>query len=209
MNQDQWRDQWDARYQQPDYAYGKLPNAFFAQQLDLLEPGLLLLPAEGEGRNAVYAALNGWMVEAFDISLQGRKKALALAYAMNVNVNYRLGGLDELDYPKDRFDAIGLVYAHFLPSDRKAYHQKLTTLLKPGGVLILEGFAKANLEYKRRNPGIGGPDNQEALFDVDSVREEFTGLDVILLEETETELREGLYHNGTGKVIRFVGQKPL
>ncbi len=209
MKQEQWREQWDARFRQPEYAYGTQPNVFFAHRLDRLDPGTLLLPAEGEGRNAVYAAQNGWTVAAFDISEQGKNKALALADSKNVRLDYRVGGLDVLDYPEGEFDAIGLVYAHFLPSDRKAYHQRLASLLKPGGVVILEGFAKGNLEYKQRNPGIGGPDNPEALFDVDLIREEFAGLDVVLLEETEAELREGLYHNGVGKVIRFVGQKPL
>lgn len=46
-------------------AYGTEPNAFFKAQLDQLTPGRLLLPAEGEGRNAVYAAKKGWEVAAF------------------------------------------------------------------------------------------------------------------------------------------------
>ena len=45
---------WDIRFKEEDYAYGTLPNAFFKETLNTYKPkGKLLLPAEGEGRNAV------------------------------------------------------------------------------------------------------------------------------------------------------------
>ena len=51
---------WDTRYAEIDFAYGKTPNTFFKDSIDKLTPGKLLLPADGEGRNAVYAATKGW-----------------------------------------------------------------------------------------------------------------------------------------------------
>ena len=62
------KDFWNERYGAPEYAYGTEPNVFFKQELDGLKPGRLLLPAEGEGRNGVYAAEKGWSVSAYDWS---------------------------------------------------------------------------------------------------------------------------------------------
>ena len=70
---------WDQRYSEQPYAYGTAPNAFVKASLDTQKPGKILFAAEGEGRNAVYAAQQGWEVEAFDLSAAGRDKALALA----------------------------------------------------------------------------------------------------------------------------------
>lgn len=51
------KEMWDKRYGNTEYAYGEEPNAFFKKTLDKLDlKGSILLPAEGEGRNAVYAA---------------------------------------------------------------------------------------------------------------------------------------------------------
>ena len=44
---------WDDRYSQPEYVYGVKPNEFFAEQIQKLTPGEIILPCEGEGRNAV------------------------------------------------------------------------------------------------------------------------------------------------------------
>lgn len=70
---------WNERYSQAEYVYGETPNVFFAAQLDKLSAGTIILPCEGEGRNAVYAASQGWEVKAFDASEAGQKKALLLA----------------------------------------------------------------------------------------------------------------------------------
>ena len=72
-------DFWNERFGKEEFIYGTEPNQFFKEQLQNLEIGTLLLPAEGEGRNAVYAATQGWEVSAFDISEQGRVKAIFLA----------------------------------------------------------------------------------------------------------------------------------
>jgi hypothetical protein len=70
---------WNERYGADEYVYGKEPNGFLKEFIDNHPPGKILLPAEGEGRNAVYAASKGWEVTAFDFSEEGKKKALKLA----------------------------------------------------------------------------------------------------------------------------------
>jgi len=91
---------WDERYGTENYVYGKEPNAFFSAQMERTEPGNMLLPGEGEGRNAVYAALKGWKVEAFDQSRVGQSKALNLASEMGVEINYKVCRLEDLLFLK-------------------------------------------------------------------------------------------------------------
>lgn len=200
---------WNDRYSKPEYAYGTKPNAFFKQSLDTYKPkGSILLPAEGEGRNAIYAAKTGLNVFAFDISQEAKNKALQLAKNNQVDINYQVGNLDTLNFKPNSFDVIGLVFAHFPPDIRSQYHKTFVKLLKPSGLIIMESFAKSNLKYREANPKIGGPGSLDRLFSKDIVKEDFNALDPIVLKEDEVTLNEGQFHVGTGKTIRFVGRKP-
>lgn len=198
---------WDQRYNEKTYAYGTAPNAFFKQQLDLLQPQHILMPAEGEGRNAVYAATKGWKVDAFDISIEGQKKALSLAMEHEVSIHYIVSSVENLPYPANSFDSLGLIYAHFPGTKKSEYHQKLLSYLRPGGIVVFEAFSKKHLEYQLKNEKVGGPKDLDTLFSLEEIKADFQNFDFIELKEEEIDLHEGLYHDGTGCVIRFVGKK--
>ena len=199
---------WDDRYADQSYAYGTAPNVFLVETLDKIElSGSMLFPAEGEGRNAVYAAKQGMDVTAFDISTEGKKKALHLAEQESVTINYEVGNLFELDVVKKKYDAAALIYAHFPPHILPQYHQKIGDLIKSGGYVILEGFSTGHLPLREANPKVGGPNKLDMLFSVESLRNDFSAFEILQMEEVEVELNEGLYHNGVGKVIRFIGKK--
>lgn len=199
---------WDSRYKEESYAYGMDPNVFLKESLDQLNlSGKMLFPAEGEGRNAVYAAKKGLEVYAFDISEEGKAKATKLAQQEGLSINYQVGNFFDLELCKESYDAIALIYAHFPPLIAKSYYPKMLDMMKPGAYLILEGFSTKNLEYRAKNPNIGGPDKIEMLFSVEGIQAAFPELEIIALEEKEVELNEGLYHKGTGSVIRFIGRK--
>jgi len=201
---------WNQRYSHPDYAYGKEPNEFLREALDRYEiKGKLLFAAEGEGRNAVYAASKGLEAWAFDLSEEGKRKALQLAREKEVRLNYEVGNLPELAIMHQTFDAIVLVFAHFPPPVLHTYHQLLAGLLKPGGYVLLEGFALSHLPYRAQNPKIGGPNRADMLFSEQMIKNDFAGLEVVELADVEVELKEGNYHNGIGRVIRFVGRKSV
>jgi SAM-dependent methyltransferase len=195
---------WNERYKQPEMAYGKAPNAFFKEQLDKLQPGKLLLPAEGEGRNAVYAAAKGWHARAFDYSEAGRAKALQLAGELGVSINYSLSEAENYTSEPEIFDVVALIYAHFAPAIRHKFHQQVITWLKPGGTVILEAFHPKQLEGYTS----GGPQNHAMLYTADMLRSDFEELTVKLLQEGEVTLNEGIYHNGGGYVTRLVATKP-
>lgn len=199
---------WDERYSNAEFAYGKEPNAFFKDWLSKFPPGRILLPADGEGRNGVYAAELGWRVTSFDQSSAGRDKALQLARERKVTVDYIVGDLETVSFPAESFDAIGLVYAHFPAAQRAAFHKEIDRWLKPGGIVILEAFSRNHIAYRKQNPKVGGPDSPEMLYTQEEVAADFPGYEITVLKEQETELQEGLYHQGKGSVIRFVGRKP-
>ena len=207
MSTDSWTKKWDDRYRGAEYAYGEKPNSYFEEKIQELSPGQILFPAEGEGRNAVHAAQLGWDVSAFDISVEGKKKALRLAEANNVTINYRVGELPELGHEEATFDAIASIYAHFPPDIRSDYHRLLDRYLREGGTLIFEGFAKAHLDYNSKNPDVGGPKDPDALFSIEELRSEFPDIEFIELREEEVDLSEGIYHNGVGSVVRAFGSK--
>ena len=193
---------WDERYSAAEYVYGESPNAFFKAQLGKISPGRLLLPCEGEGRNAVYAAQMGWEVVAFDQSEMGRDQALRLAERKAVQINYQICDWNEASYPEESFDAIALIFAHLPATIRAAAHQQLIPYLKPGGMLILEGFNPQQLQYQT-----GGPKDPTMLFTEAILRQDFAELELLELYETEEELDEVPYHSGRAAVIRLVGRK--
>jgi 2-polyprenyl-3-methyl-5-hydroxy-6-metoxy-1,4-benzoquinol methylase len=204
---DAWLQKWEDRYAKDEYAFGIQPNEYLKEQLEKLNSGAILFPAEGEGRNAVFAAKLGWTVSAFDISTEGRKKALRLAENNEVTIDYQVGELPKLNYSNEQFDAIALIYAHFPASIKSEYHKLLKKLLRKGGTIIFEAFSKAHLEYKLKNEKVGGPTDLESLFSMEELKSDFENFEIIELVEKEIELSEGPYHAGKGSVIRFVGRK--
>ena len=202
-----WTDRWNDRYSSEEFAYGTAPNKYLKEQLEKLKTGSILFPAEGEGRNAVFAAQLGWKVSAFDISAEGRNKALKLAEAKNVVIDYQVGELETLNYQAEQFDVIALIYAHFPATIKSSIHQTLETYLRKDGYIIFEAFSKKHLEYLAINDKVGGPKDIESLFSIEEIQSDFPDYEIIQLEEKEIELNEGLFHNGKGSVIRFVGKK--
>lgn len=193
---------WNDRYTESEFAYGKEPNQFLKEHIHLFPKGKVLFVAEGEGRNAVFAAKNGLQVYAFDYSDSGQKKAMVLASENNVVIDYEVSDVLQLSYEKNSFDAIVFIFAHF-PSDiRKKAHEELLSLVKPNGKIVFEAFSKEQLKYTS-----GGPKESAMLFYEEEVRKEFVNVTFDFLKSQLVMLNEGPYHQGEGKVIRFIGTK--
>lgn len=201
--------QWDQRYASEEYVYGKEPNVFFKREIEKIAPGKILMAAEGEGRNAVYAAQLGWEVTAFDSSIEGRKKAMKLAAIKAVEIDYRVGEFSELDFQPNAYDALGLIFAHFSADRKASYLQRLLQFLKPGGVVIFEAYDKAQATYRELKNSRGGPPDIGALYSVDELQDIFKELEISLLKDEEVELQEGKLHTGTSRVVRLVGRMPV
>ena len=195
-------DFWNERYSEKEYVYGETPNAFFATQLNALQPGTIILPCEGEGRNAVYAAAKGWKVNAFDSSEAGKIKALQLADKRNVVINYAINDATVINYPENSADVVAFIYAHFPLAIRQQIHRKAIQWLKPDGKIIIEAF---NPDQLKNNSG--GPKELSMLYTEEILKDDFKELQIELLQTLQTTLNEGKYHKGVADIIRFVGIK--
>jgi len=193
---------WDERFATDEYIYGTEPNEFLKAALQQLSPGKILFPGEGEGRNAVFAAQQGWQVTAFDSSSVGREKAMRLAQSKGVSIDYQLASYDEADLPENSFDAVALIYTHVPAAKRADYHQKYLRYLKPGGHLILEGFSKAQIHNDT-----GGPKDLSMLWSENELRSDFEALSELTIFELEANLNEGRFHEGKAAIIRVTGRK--
>ncbi|MCE5179268.1 MAG: class I SAM-dependent methyltransferase [Porphyromonadaceae bacterium] len=200
-------DNWNNRYSSDEYAYGELPNHYLQENLKKLPAGKILFPGEGEGRNAVYAARMGWEVWAYDISPVGKMKAEKLAAKNNVQIDYSVGEIQHLDYQKEQFDAVALIYLHLAKDERSLLYDSIYHVLRPGGIVIAELFSKNHIEYQKKNRNVGGPGNIDFLYSIPDIQNDFNKYSILELKEVEIELQEGNYHNGTASVIRFIGRK--
>jgi len=196
------KDFWNERYAQQEFVYGKEPNVFLAQSLRQLPLGKIILPCEGEGRNAVFAAQLGWVVDAYDMSEAGKSKAMNLAQAQDVSINYTIEDANQIDFPENGADVVAFIYAHFPASIRQQIHQKALRWLKPGGIIILEAFNPDQL-----NKETGGPKELSMLYDEEMLRSDFQDSRIELLESLEIELNEGIYHSGKADVVRLIARK--
>jgi hypothetical protein len=192
---------WNERYQNNETVYGLLPNVFFKHCIDKINTGKLLLPAEGEGRNAVYAAKNGWDVTAFDYSAVAKEKALKLALSHQVTFAYQTTDFLSFQAEPASMDAVALIYAHIPPEIRSKFHHKVAYWVKKGGYVILEAFNPLQLELQS-----GGPKDVSMLYTQEMLKNDFPEHEwkIELLETTETELSEGPFHEGKAQVIRLL-----
>lgn len=195
---------WDQRFADLVFAYGERPNQWLQTVLAELPPGRLLLPGEGEGRNAVHAATLGWRVQAVDYSEQGRRKALQLARRHGVNVDYRVEDLADFEPEEGGYDAVALIFVHLPPTIRGAVHRRLCRSLRPGGRLILEAFPVSQL---RRDSG--GPRHAELLYDEEMLREDFSSLRIERLESVTLPLDEGAHHQGDADLLRLLARRRI
>ena len=192
---------WDKRYDDCESFYGDAPNHFFKHFIDQLPTGRLLLPGEGEGRNAVYAAKNGWGVEAFDFSETARSHAAEKAEIAGVLLHYELK--DIVDYRATKlYDVIALVYIHLPEALRVSFHRELVKSIKPGGYIIMEAFSKQQV-----NNVSGGPEEVSLLYDAEEIRSDFSAFKILQCEEKEIVLQEGDEHYGQANVVHFIGQQ--
>lgn len=194
---------WNERYADHESVYGATPNEFFKKQLDNMAPGKILLPAEGEGRNAIYAASLGWQVTAFDFSEVAKTKTLKWAADLGItSIDYKLQDLSTLILQEEEFDAIALIYVHLTEQVRQHLLQQCIKSLKPGGKLIMEVFSKGQLQYTS-----GGPKDESMLYSRVILAEHFKKLTIISNEEIVENISEGAFHSGLASIVRLVAIK--
>jgi len=195
---------WNERFGGPDYFYGTTPNAFLASQAHLLQPGQSALAvADGEGRNGVWLAGQGLDVLAVDFSEKALQKSRKLAEGRGVTIRTELADLHQWNWGENRFDVIVAIFIQFASSqERPALHLAMQRALKPGGLLLLQGYTPKQLEFKT-----GGPSNIDNLYTAQDLRRDFSKLEILQLREHEMEIDEGPGHSGISALVDLVARK--
>ena len=195
---------WDSRYASEDYLFGRTPAAFLTAQAHRLPPGARVLSvADGEGRNAVHLARLGHDVTAFDISPNAIAKARALAAEVGAEVAFHVSTLEDWDWSAP-VDALVAVFIQFLPPDaRAAAFAHFAAAIRPGGLLLLHGYAPRQVEY-----GTGGPGARENMYTEAMLAEAFSGWEILHSADYDAEIHEGAGHSGLSALVDFVARKP-
>lgn len=198
-------DFWNERYANEDYLFGTQPNAFLVREAHRLAPdSKVLAVADGEGRNSVFLAQHGHQVVATDISERALDKARQLAQRRGVQIDFRMADLTTWDWPDEKFDAVVAIFIQFGGGDaRRLIFDGFAKALKPGGLLLLEGYRPEQVEY-----GTGGPPNAENLYTEAMLREAFASWEIEHLSAYDAEIGEGTGHAGMSALIDLVARKP-
>lgn len=193
---------WNERYQREEYVYGMSPNIFLQASLLAIPKGKVLSLAEGEGRNAVFLAQQGYDVTAVDASIVGIEKAKRLADKKRVTVNFIHADLAQFDIGQNCWNAIISIFCPLPPSIRQTLHQKVSRGLKQGGVFVLEAYRPEQLTF-----GSGGGNDVDVMQTASSLTAELPELAFSHLCELEREVIEGIFHTGTGAVVQAIAIK--
>ena len=194
---------WDERYQENKPTYGDAANDFLVEQVGVLQPGTCLCLAEGQGRNAVWIAQQGFAVTAMDQSSVGMAKAAELAAARGVALATAVGDLAQFDLGLAKWDNIVSIFGHLPSALRRDVHRRVVEALRPGGIFLIEAFTPDQLGTE----GTGGPSDPDMLLTVEKLTAELAGLEVLFAREIVRPVNEGDYHKGDCAVVQFIARK--
>ena len=195
---------WNRRFEGDGLLFGTEPNVWLSEHIDVWPTGgRILCVADGEGRNSVWLARKGFIVDAFDIAEVGVAKAHRLAARAGVTVNFTVADCDQYPWPLSAYDGVAAIFVQFAaPEQRRRLFNRIAASLKPGGALILQGYTPKQLEY-----GTGGPPFLSHLYTAELLRAAFSELDVLELSEYEADVNEGCGHKGRSALIGMVARR--
>jgi len=195
---------WNSRFAGNDYLFGTEPNLWLRDHAKLWPVGgRILSVADGEGRNSVWLAQQGFQVDAFDIAETGVAKAKRLAERSGIHVNFEVADCVAFDWQPARYDGIAAIFIQFAePELRRWLFRRIIDALKPGGMLVLQGYTPKQLEYRT-----GGPPFASHLYTPELLRQAFAELAITELREYEDVIHEGAGHNGLSALIGMAAKR--
>lgn len=201
-------EKWNEKYAGDGLVFGTIPNGFLTQKATFYRPGGHILAAgDGEGRNGVWLAEQGFDVLSVDGARNGITKARQQAEQRGVSSRFHTQCVDLLDWdwPVAAFDGVACLHLYFMPDIRPRLHQAMMDALKPGGIFILEVFHPDHV-----GRGLGGPSLPELCYSAQDLKNDFAPYRILHLEETERDIASSNFHKGgRGKVSRIVVKKEL
>ena len=195
---------WDQRYASDDYHFGVEPNAFLVAEAHRIPPGAhVLAVADGEGRNGVWLAGQGALVHAVEGSAAAIAKAKRLAAKRGVTLEIEHADLYQWHWPVAAYDAVVAIFVQFVNvEDRPAFFRNMERALKPGGVLLLEGYGAGQLAY-----GTGGPRHEPQLYTEELLAAAFADMQIETLRAYDAVIEEGTAHSGMSALVDLVAVK--
>lgn len=197
---------WDERYREAGFAYGTEANDFLKEHCQKIPAGgRVLCLAEGEGRNAVFLAQQGYQVTGIDLSEVGLNKALKLAHDKGVEISTQVADLADYKLGEQQWDGIVSIWAHMPEAIQRRVHAQVAPALKPGGVFILEAYTYQQTTME----GVGGPpaSQKDRFVSLEDLQSELTELEEVIGVEKQRTVSEGDRHQGLSAVVQFVGYK--
>ncbi|MBL6915905.1 MAG: class I SAM-dependent methyltransferase [Planctomycetes bacterium] len=194
---------WDERYDQENFIFGTEPNDFLKQEAYRIPAGgKVLCLGDGEGRNGVWLAEQGFQVTSVDLSQVGLDKTQRFADQRGVQIETIYADLAEWHIEPQAWDGIVSIFCHMMPDERKKMHPRIVKGLQPGGVFLLEAYTPDQI-----NNGTGGPSNPDLLVTTEDLTPELKSLDIQLAHNIEREVIEGISHTGLASVTQIIGEK--
>lgn len=195
---------WNGRFAGADYLFGTEPNEFLVSQRHRLHSGQqALMVADGEGRNGVWLAQQGLSVVSVDFSPVAQAKARMLANRAGVSMEVVEANIGDWAWPEKAFDLVAAIFIQFAPPEmRERIFVGMEKALKPGGVLIMQGYRPEQVDY-----GTGGPPRRENMYTESLLRAAFGDMNILHLEQHDSVIKEGTGHDGISALIDFVAQK--
>ena len=198
-------DRWNERFAAPGYLFGTQPNAFLAGQAHRLAAGAKALSiADGEGRNGVFLAERGLDVLAVDFSPVALGKSRELAAGRGVMLRTEQADiLGSWAWPSAAFDVVVAIFIQFATAaEQPALFANIKQALKPGGLLLMQGYRPEQIAY-----GTGGPKEIGNLYTRALLEAAFADFAALDIREHDDVVQEGSGHNGMSALIDLVGQK--
>jgi len=197
------KDFWNKRYSEDNLAYGEFPNDFLNENLSYIpECGKVLCIAEGQGRNALFLARQGFQVTAVDYSEVGIKKIQEQARDQNLKLKTFIADLKDFDFGIEKWDGVISIFCHLPSSLRKEVHQRITPSLTSTGVLLLEAYTPKQLDFNT-----GGPKDPDMFYSSSILAQDFPDLKILSNQECIREIHEGIYHQGMSAVVQLIATK--
>ncbi len=198
---------WNARYEAEGFAYGEAPNDFLVQCAPQFKPGgRVLCLADGEGRNGVWLAQQGFRVTSVDVADAGLAKAARLAAARGVALETRQADVTTMDLGEATWDAIVSIFLHLPAAERAALHARCLQALLPGGVFVFEAYTPEQLAF-----GTGGPKERSLLPTLADAEGDFAGRAARVVHRFSgvRHVAEGRLHHGDAHVAQLCLQRAV
>ena len=194
---------WDQRYSRSDFVYGTEPNDFLKSFSNLIPSRQVLCLGDGEGRNGVYLAQQGFEVTSVDCSAVGLNKARMLADQRGVTIQTQVADLENYQIGQNKWDAVVSIFCHLPVVTRCAVHQQVVAGLRPGGLFILEAYTPDQVHLNT-----GGPRTVDLMVTLSALKSELSGLEFDHAIELTREIHEGVLHDGLSAVVQLIARKP-